>query len=199
MKNFRNISKYKKQSGYGLIEILVALVILAFLFSVLYNQISATEEQKIARAVTSDFQLLDRMIVGVRGPSAFSLAGVTEAEVAATDKSGKLSRNPDANGNNQDIVVAGNYNVANLTDVTVANSNGYELEFGNFSDQACVNVIQALWSYVDELDAGTGPTPLKTAPNQEIGVGGAPTATDIATACSGNNTPITVRKRINSV
>lgn len=199
MKNLNDVKNLKKEGGFSLIEVLVVITVIGFLVAFVYNQISATEEQKITKVVVDDFRLLDRMIVGVRGPGAFTLTGVTEAEVAATDKSGKLSRNPDGNGNNQDIVMAGNYEVATISAVTVANSNGYEVEFGNFSDQACVNVIRALWGLVDELDAGTGPTALKTAPNQEIGVGGAPSATDIATACTGNNTPIIVRKRMSSV
>lgn len=196
----------KNQKGFSLVEVLVVFTIAAFVLAAIYRIATAADEGKVTKVVNDDFRLLDRLIVQSRGPSAYSLNGITVGEVVATDKSGKLARDTDGSGSidaSDSMFVGGNYEVMDLDSATIISTDdAYAVVLGGFSDQNCVGIAQSLWGIVDQIeiaDASASPsaaigTSIKTGINAPMD---STASTAITTGCSNSdNNAIIVAKRI---
>lgn len=140
----------KKNQGFGLIDVIGALAIFALVVSGVYALIAKGNESATVKNIADDFRLLDRMIIETRGPGSINMAGIALAEVVASDKNRKLTRDDGLGG--FDMFIADNFEVTSIAAATSLSSNdSYAATIGGFDDQQCSDAVRSLWPLLNQV------------------------------------------------
>ena len=140
----------KNQKGFTLVELLIAMVILAILVASVYTLQQKAKESSTTKIVNDDLRLLDGMILEVRGPSGFNMTGLNVDEVVGTDKSNKLRRDDGLGG--FDLIIADNFPVTSIAAATSLTANdSYAATIDGFDDQQCSDIVRNLWPIYNSL------------------------------------------------